>query len=280
MANRPKYLNAAGTLEDTDKQKLASAPAHAIIDIAGLTPGDDIAKKVQRFPFINIDPNQYEVEPMFKDVLRSTGAHEADPGPPAGATATDSSIAEHPRQTSSADYVDEIDDLLTALARATGQLMLAELSKQTVIEIAGDGAVWPDMPPTREEIAKELYLTVQAKTGSSGRPNAAAKLANIERAAPYIIQMPGINPEPLVQEYAQLLDIDMDKLFLAGLPSIMARNAAAGRPAVQGAGGKNDPNAQGGKGGANAPHSDVNEPGAQPAYPAPAPAGAASHQVA
>src|SRR3546814_6027780 len=93
----------------------------------------------------------------------------ANLGGAAGATATESSIAEGSRISSLESNTDDLDELLTTLARATGQLMLMELSVEKVIEIVGPGAAWPNLD--REAIVSEIFLEIGA--GSSGRPNAA-----------------------------------------------------------------------------------------------------------
>jgi hypothetical protein len=111
---------------------------------------------------------------------------------------------------------------------------------------------------------------VTIKAGSSGRPNQAAELAKIERAAPYMLQLPGVSPEPLAEKYATLLDIDMDELYTAGMPSITALNAMAGKAAAAQAGTGDpatDPASQGGEGGDNEKNPQDNEGQSQPAYP-------------
>ncbi len=266
-ANRPAYLVAKGKLQDDDLDKLESRPSHAVLTIRGLTPGEDVQKVVQRFPFINIDPNVYEVETVFNDMLRTVGTSEAQFGNPGGGTATEASIAEQGRMSTLGDNIDDLDDMLTALSRAMGQLMLLELSIEVVREIAGPGAVWPEQPMTREEVSKDLTLDIRA--GSSGKPNQAAELSKLERAAPMLQLLPGINPRPLVQRYADLLDIDIDELYVEGLPSITALNAAMGRPPAPVAEEPgNDPNAQGTEGVSNAPGPEE-PPGSQAPFPAP-----------
>ncbi|MGZ5987568.1 MAG: hypothetical protein ACXWLZ_00830, partial [Rhizomicrobium sp.] len=157
-----------------------------------------------------------------------------------------------------------------ALARAMGQLLLTELSKDTVIEIAGPGAVWPDLPPSREEIVKDLILEVEA--GSSGRPNNAATLANYERAMPWLSMLPGVNPAPLAKKGLKALDIDADDMIIEGAPSIQAINQMAGQQNMHAGAGPNAPQNQGGQGDSNGKQPEQpNEPGPQPAFPAPAP---------
>lgn len=275
IAARPYYVTAKG-LEKDEKDRLAYHADHEIIEMPTLAADQKVSDLIQRGPVANIDPNLYEVEGVFNDLMRAVGTQEAQLGGMSGGTATEASIGEQSLATSKSDNVDDLDELLSDLFRAAGQVMFMNVQKQTVIEIVGPGAVWPDTPMSRNEASKEILLTMEA--GSSGRPNRAAELANLERAAPYLLQIPGVNSKPLSKKWAGLLDLDPDELNAEGAPSITAINAmmakmamgagpAAGDPA-------SDPNAQGGQGAQNAPSTQANEPGPQPGYPAPAPGAA------
>lgn len=271
IASRPYYV-VASSVEEEEMNKLGNHQAHEMVRVAQLVAGQKVEDFIQRGVTANIDPNLYEVEMLFTDMLRTVGAQEANLGGTSGSTATESSIAEQSRSTSQADNVDDLDDLLTEIAKAMSHLMLLELSKETVVEIVGPGAAWPEHEATREEIAKDLSLAVKA--GSSGRPNRAAELANLERALPYLLQMPGLNPMPILKKYAALLDLELEDLIAEGMPSITALNALTGRQVGEGGqptgDGATDPNAQGAAGAQNAPSTQSAQPGPQPAYPAPA----------
>lgn len=267
IAARPWWAVLLGKLQDGDKTKISNKKAFEVVELQSMTPGEDIKQVLQAGPTPAFDSALYESESTFADMLRSTGAQEANLGGTSGDTATEASIAENSRGTSNASDVDDLDTMLSALARGIGQLLLTELSKETVLEIAGPGAVWPDMPPTREQITKDLILEISA--GSSGRPNKAAELANFERAMPYLSMLPGVNPEPLAKKGLDLLEIDMEDAFVQGLPSIVAMNQMAGRSMAAGAG-PNDPNQQGAEGNDNAAGApQENEPQSQPEYTAP-----------
>ena len=264
-ANKPKYAAVKGRLSEMDKEKLSNAPAHAVIEFESLGQGEKVADLVQRFESVPIDPALYETNSEMEDTLRIVGAQEANIGGLSGATATESSIAEGSRMSTLSSNVDDLDEFLSDVFGALGQLLVMELSQETVQEIVGVGAVWPEMD--RETVAKQIYLKVRA--GSSGRPNKAAELANMERGMPYLIQLPGVNPYPLGRRYADLLEIDLDDIVVEGMPSIQALNAQMGKPPMQGAGTPNDPAAQGNKGGANQPSAQQNEPGPQPSFQQP-----------
>jgi len=262
VAARPYYVSRAGAIESDEKDRLETRAAHELIELQGLADGQAVDALLQRGPTVGIDPNLYEVETTNTDLLRTVGSQEANLGGLSGATATESSIAEGSRVSSISDNVDDLDELLTDLARAGGTVLLMEMSKEQVIEVVGPGAVWPDAPVTRLEASKELVLSIKA--GSSGRPNQAADLANIERGAPLLLQLPGLNPEPLAKKFADLLDLDPDELFVEGAMSIIAQNALAGA-----AGGptNNVPAAQGGQGGA--PGSPAAAPGGNAGFTQP-----------
>jgi len=270
-ANRPKYFVRAGVLSEKERGNLQSHAAHAVIELQGMDSETPIDSLITGFKPVPIDPNLYETGSILKDVLYSVGSQSADLGPTTNSTATESTISEQGKQSATSSNVDDLDEHLSDLARATGQVMLAELSLQTVQEIVGPGAVWPELD--REQISKELYLEIKA--GSSGRPNKAAELANMERGMPYLIQLGGVSGTVLAKRYSDLLDIDEEELIIEGLPSIVAMNAMAAKAGTQpqpGPGaGKDAPAQQGGHGANNAAapgqKMNNNEPGAQPQFP-------------
>jgi hypothetical protein len=266
QANRPLYLTPAGKLSDEDKGKVKNRKAHDILELNAVETVQDAEKLFVAVKHAGIDQNLYNTAPSMEDVLRISGAQEANLGGTSGASATESSIAEASRSASLSSNVDDLDEFLSELARNSSQIMLGELNTQTVMEIVGPGAAWPEM--SREEIVKELYLDIKA--GSSGRPNKTMELANMERAMPTLIQIPGINPTSIARKYCELIDLDVDEFLVDGLPSIVAQNTMVGKQ-VQGATGdpETDPNQQGAEGQDNAPQAAQGQPGAQPEYPGP-----------
>lgn len=267
IAARPKYAAARGKLEKADLKNLGSVQPHEILELNSLQIGERVGDLIQRIETQGIDPNLYEVQSVVADLQLTVGAQSANLGPTTGDTATESSIAEHSRETVNSSDVDDLDCMLSALTQAMGQLMFMELDKQTVIEICGPGAVWPDMPPTREQVAKDLVLEVEA--GSSGKPNTAAELAKMERAMPFVTQLPGINPMVPAKKYAALLDWDVEEAIVEGMPSIVSLNHIAGNNNAAGGDPSKDPGQQGDEGSQNTEDPQKNEPQSQPEYPSP-----------
>ena len=257
FANRPKTGYADGALSEEDKENFKNPPVNALIGISGLQPGQKVDDLLQAIRGVPIDPNLYETNETFQDLLRVVGDQQADLGPTSGATATESNIAAQARATSTGSEIDDIDDTLSSMAQAAGQIILLNVSEETVKEIVGPGAVWPSL--TKGDVAKNVILDIEA--GSSGRPNQAQELQNFERLAPILMQIPGITPMFLAQEAVKRLDdgIDIDSAVSEGLPSIIAQNGV--QPgASQGPPGSPDPAAQGPQGQANAPQAPRPEP--------------------
>lgn len=231
--NRPFYVGPAGVLEKEDKEKLAAHESGEFVELLGVQPGQDIQKVVAAFVPAPIDPKLYDVEAQYNDLLRTVGTQQANLGEPGGKTATESSIAENSRKSTIDDNVDDLNEMLSSLARSTGELMLLTMSKEKVVEIVGPGAVWPDMPQTRTDVAKEIELDIKA--GSNGKPNTAMELQNLQMAWPIVQALPGFGPTPLIEKICELLNIDLEAAMVANLPSIVAINAMAQKLALGGA---------------------------------------------
>jgi len=228
IANRPKYIAPRGSLEDEDKDRLENHEDSAVIEINNMKIGQNSADIVQPMKMAGIDPNLYDVSQSYDDLLRVIGAQEANFGGTSNATATEASIGESSRVSSTESNRDDLDMLLGALARSDGSILFAEESEQSVKEIAGPGAVWPVF--SREQRAKELYLDIEA--GSSGKPNQALEVANFERLAPLLMQIPGVKADRMAKEAVKRLDdrLDLAEFLEPGIPSINAQNAIAGAP--------------------------------------------------
>lgn len=246
ISNRPATAVASGQLSQEDVDKLINRPANALVELSGLQPGQSVEQLLMPIRGPGLDPNLYEVNGIYEDIMRSVGTSEAAMGMAGGNTATETSIAESARQTSAGSSIDDMDMMLTEMARAAGQILLAEVSEETVKEIIGPGAMWPEL--TRDQLAKEVFLEIEA--GSTGKPNQAQEIQNFEKLAPILMQIPGISPEMLAKEAIRRLDdrLELDELYDQNALSIQAMNQQAGQVAPPG----QEPEAQGEEGQRNA----------------------------
>jgi len=271
-AARPVRFTRKGALSSADKDSLTNCKAHEVIEMDGLQPGERVEDMIQSYSGGQVDPRLYDPSPVYDDYNRTLGQHEASLGGTSGATATETSIAEGSRLSTVGSVVDDLDEFLTELARAGGQILLLEASLERVKETVGPGAVWPEM--TREAVAKEIFLDVEA--ASTGRPNKAQEIQNAQQIFPLLMQIPGMSPEWLAKELLRRMDdrLDLTDAMSAGMPSIAMMNSAqmgAGQGEAASAG-QNDPRAQGASGAQNAPSTQPPQVNAAPRPPSAPPA--------
>lgn len=242
----PAWVTRRQALTDEDVQKLQMKPVGAVLELDGLQPTQKVEDLLQPLKSPAIDPALYDTSFLFDDFQRVGGSQEANLGGISGGTATESSIAESSRMSGLQSNIDDLDDMLSQLARGAGQILLSEMSEQQVIEIVGPGAVWPEM--TVAEISKEIYLEIEA--GSSGRPNKTLEMQNWKAMAPILQSSPGVKPSWFVRETIRRLDdrLEFSDAYDDTLPSMMMLNRMKQMTAAQP---DKDPNNQGGEGSDN-----------------------------
>ena len=268
-ANRPKTAVAAGLLEEADMQKLRTHPANALLELNGLAPGQKIGDVLQVIEMPPIDKNVYDTSPVFEDVLRVLGSDQADNGTTSDATATEVSVAQFSQNTDTLSLVDDINDTLSEMARTASEILVLNVTQDTVQKVVGPGAVWPQLD--RQSVADNVFLEVDE--GANGPVNRQQDVQAMVQIVPLLQRVPGISPEWLAKQLIRRMgdDTDMTEAFAEGLPSMEALNQLMGRPpAAPGApppgdasgagkgpprppGPGQDPNAQGPAGGTGAP---------------------------
>jgi len=247
-AARPRWVYANGSFGDEEDVEIVRNMKPFEAAGLNLPQGQTIQDILQAIPVPGVDPNLYETGPVFQDTQLVVGSQQAQFGGLAKATATEVSIAANSTTSADGSSIDDLDSFLTVLARASGQILQREMSEDIVRQIVGPGAVWPEM--TLAEIAGEIHLEVAA--GSTGKPNQAVEIQNLERLLPLLLQIPGLDPHWLLRETLRRLDdrLDITAAIAAGMPSIVSQNQQM-QPAPANPG--NDPAAQGGEGANNAP---------------------------
>ena len=248
IQNRPLYATTPAATENDRKMLASGLPSGYCITLEGLPAGakvDDYLQMVKKHP---IDPAVYQTMHVENDVLLTIGAQQANLGPTSDATATEVSVAEGSRIQSGSSDIDDLDDFLTELARAGGEMLLQMMSAEQVRKIVGPGASWPTTPT--EMYNSELFL--ESEAAGSGKPNRNLEVSNFQAMAPLLMQIPGINPEALAKEGIKRLDdrLDLEDFFQKDLPSIMAMNSGP-QPVQAGA----------------EMQQENNQPGAQPTVP-------------
>lgn len=217
-ANQPNYVVPDGHLTKQDKESLMEAEPNQVIELQGLPLGTEPGKILQPLMKVPIEPELYDTQHLAEDMQLAGRVQEANLGPAQpNVTATVGTIAEQSRMTVSSSNVDDLDGFLSRMARAGMEMLLRDMSVETVKHIVGPGAVWPVQQ--REDFINAIDMEIQA--ASSGRPNKAIEIANMERLAPYMMQA-GANPMAMLREFVKRLDdrLDPKDFFpVPGLPS-------------------------------------------------------------
>ena len=204
--NRPWYGVSSGLLTTTDEELLNDHETNQLIPLKGVAPGQKISEVIQRFDATPIDPAMYESKTVLDDAGLVIGSNQSQQGQPQRhVAATPAVIQEQARISGVNSNVDDLDDLLSELARAAGEMMLREFSLQTVKRICGQGAAWPEQ--NRTDFLNEIYLDSVA--ASSGRPNKAVDVANWQQIGPLLLQA-GANPWGLIKQTVKVLDANLD----------------------------------------------------------------------
>jgi hypothetical protein len=260
-AARPRWVAANGSFADENDPLVIKNMAPFELAMLNLPQGQALGDIMQTVPVPGVDPNLYETSYAFGDMQLVVGTQEAQFGGVSKATATEAAIASNSTTSSDGSSIDDLDAFLTSIARASGQILQKEMTEEIVKQLIGPGAVWPEM--TLAEISGEIRLEVAA--GSTGKPNQAIQVANLERLLPFLLQMPSINSEELARMVLDRMDdkLDLTKLIVAGVPSVVAANSMQ-QPSP--ADPMNNPTAQGGQGANNVPTAPGGAGGSQAAF--------------
>jgi len=207
-SNRPFYgvSKGAGQLTEGDKAKLSSHEIGEVIEFEGLAPGTDINKAIGIFQHAPIDANVYTTAPYDEDAQLAVGSNQIQQQKPIRhVAATPAVIQEQARISDVNSNVDDLDDLLSEMDKAGGEIILSEFSLQTAQRIAGIGAVLPET--NKQDFLNEIFLDHVA--ASSGRPNKAVEVANAQQLVPMLVTA-GANPWGIIQYVVRILDSNLE----------------------------------------------------------------------
>lgn len=205
-ASLPRYMCRKGLLSAEDMEAIRECKPNHIAELIGVLPESKLSEIFMAFPTQPIDEKLYETLPMATDMQMAVGMQEANFGPaPSNVTATVGTIAEQSRLTVSSSNVDDLDGLLTRVARASFELVVRGMSPETVKRIAGPGAAWPTLD--LEDYLNEIVVKIKA--ASSGRPNQAIKQQQKQILAPLLMQA-GANPFGIIKWLARDMEDELN----------------------------------------------------------------------
>jgi len=230
----PKWMIRKGSMSEADIEKIHLAEPNEIVQLESVSADQKLSDLLAPIPVQAPDVAVFGTDPLVEDISLGGGMQEANMGvADPNVTATGVSVAEQSRIQVSSSNKDDLDEFLSSLMSAVGEMMFSEsgFSQETVVTLVGNGAVWPVQ--NRLPYKKQILLSIKA--GSTGRPNKAIEVQNFNLIAPQLINA-GANPLGVIQEGVRRLDDQLDVsnfLPIGGMgdPSM----GAAGNTAAPGA---------------------------------------------
>jgi hypothetical protein len=207
--NRPFFGALANTLEPDDIDKMANHETGELVQFKKVPMNNNGQENVEgaiwKWEGTPIDKNVYDTSPLEQDASLSVGANQIQQGLPIRhVAATPAVIQEQARMQGNSSNVDDLDDLLSELAKAGGEMLLRAFKPETVQRVVGPGAAWPT--EQKEDFLNGIYLDIQA--ASSGRPNKAVDIQNAQQLVPLILQSGG-NPVKVIEYLVKVLDANL-----------------------------------------------------------------------
>jgi hypothetical protein len=136
---------------------------------------------------MTIDPAAYDVTLIRNDMDLMVGLSDASRSnliKPK--TATEAELMQEALQNRVAERRDTNEDLMSEMASAALEIMLQDLTKAEMQQIAGQDAEWPEAPQTVEQVFRQVVVRVRA--GSTGKPNQAKEREQWGQLLPQIAE--------------------------------------------------------------------------------------------
>ena len=176
----------SGGLSDDDVRRLSNRESDEWVGVGG-SPDTPITNEIVILPNPPIDPNVYDTSQILRDIEQVSGATDASRGSINKAkTATEAEIMAMGLQSRTGEMLDVIEDWLTDMAEYVFQIMLLVLTKDQVVGIAGDGAVWPE-EASRDDAYRMIDVKIRA--GSTAKPNKMRERDQWIQFMPQVLQL-------------------------------------------------------------------------------------------
>lgn len=164
-----RIVRKGGNLSEQDVKNLVDSGNKEWVAVEG-NPAQPIHQDVMDLPGLKIDPQAYDVSQIRNDMDLVSGRSDASRAnliKPK--TATEAEIMQEAMQSRVGERRDTNEDLMSEMAEASLEVVLRDLTKPEVVQLAGGDVEWPESPETVETIFR--MVSVQVRAGSSGRPN-------------------------------------------------------------------------------------------------------------
>lgn len=198
-----------GSLTDADVTNIRNRKGNDIVMVEGVG-GQPIAHDIQTVNMGQMTPEVYDTQRARANIEMLLGGGDNIRGSVMEAkTATEAKIVAQGMQGRSGERRDVLEELLTEVGIYSLQVLLKKLTKDEVIRIAGEDAVWPEVT-SPEDVFEKINLEVRG--GSTGKPDQAVEqeqwtklLPVIKDAAMQVAELREKGQNPLAEALVQLL---------------------------------------------------------------------------
>lgn len=268
MRVKPKILVRGGQVGDGQMVRIVNGETAEFVIVETTQQNVPLSELFHDLKYPAIDPGLYDRQRIVNELERIWGVQEALAGSVSVAkTATEAEIQQGGMQARTGAQRDTLEDVLTELAQYTAEIAVQRLDDADAREIAGPGAMWPQVTKV-EDLARLVQVEIRA--GSSGKPNTSAEREAMAALLPVLqggIQTIGMlrqsTPLDVADAHEALLRLVIDRTGERIDLDALLPKAGPVLPAVPGT----DPNAP--TGGEGAPLNDGAAPAAsEPTAPA------------
>lgn len=159
----------SGELVENDIQNITNRKNKDTIGVEG-NPNTPLTQDLMWFEGAKIDPQAYDVTMIRNDMDVVSGTSDAGRANLiAPKTATEAEIMNEAMQSRMGERRDTHEDLLSEMGESALEIMLRDMTKAEMQQVAGPDCEWPDTPAGAEVAFRQVSVKVRA--GSSGKPN-------------------------------------------------------------------------------------------------------------
>lgn len=182
-ANVPHYIASADAEPDTVRSFTVAGAREVVLIDAGGRPLNQIFAPS---PSVPMNPAMYDTTDTRFDMQWVSGVQDAARGGVVKAkTLGEAEIAENHLASRASNFQDELEEALTEISEYVAQMCLQKMDPATVRKIAGEHAVWPEMP--RGDVFDLFDIEIRA--GSTGKPDKRAEQEQWSEMLPHILEI-------------------------------------------------------------------------------------------
>lgn len=189
----PCTLVDGGTLSQADAEKIKNRERIEMLAVDG--NGAPMANLVHVVSYPPVDQGLYDTSVIRGELDVLYGVQDAMRGEvQQPKTATEAGIMQQGLASRTGGQRTQLESWLTEIAQYTAEVLLLAMPKQQVMEIAGEGAQWPQL--SRAQIQNDVVIEIRA--GSTGKPDQQKDIQNWEQLAKTLLE--------LLDKYAMALE--------------------------------------------------------------------------